>query len=184
MQMLERYTQPAIGEHPRRFNVAPGQQAVVLVEGAPRLLRWGLLAPWKGHGGQRPPPIRIARRDAVMQTPVLARARRCLVAGDGWYARSKIRAIHAWWLHGARAFAGVWTTNVDDGVPSFAIIGEPSTSRAAWLPSGADERWVTDGTTLDVAWREREVSRYFEDVTHDDARCIEPLDNPNQGTLF
>jgi hypothetical protein len=52
--------------------------------------------------------------------------------------------------------------------------------RAVSMPA----RWITDGATLPVSWREVEVSRYFEDETRDAPRCIEPLGNPNQGSLF
>ena len=118
--------------------MAPGQQAVAIVDGVPQLMRWGLLAPWRGHGGKRPPPIRIAMRDAIESTPVLARARRCLIPGDGWYARAKVgKQLHAWWMHGATAFAGLHATHMDDGVPSFAIVVEPVSSRSELLPCGA-----------------------------------------------
>lgn len=181
MNMLERYTQPAIGALPRRFNVAPGQQAAVIVDGVPQLMRWGMLAPWRGHGGKRPPPIQIARRDAIASTPVLAKAKRCVVVGDGWFAREKIGSqIHAWWVHGATAFAGLWATHVDDGVPSFAIVVEPSTGRSELLPCGVD----ATGADLAVAWRELEITRYFENVTRDDPQCIAPRGNPAQGSLF
>jgi hypothetical protein len=184
LRMVERYTQPAIGELPRRFNVAPGQQAAVIVDGVPQLMRWGMLAPWRGHGGKRPPPISIARRDTIAGTPVLAKAKRCLVVGDGWFARGKVgKQIHAWWIHGGTAFAGVWATHPDDGVPSFAVIVEPSTGWSELLPCGADQRWL-DGETVAVPWRALEVTRYFEDVTRDDPQCIAPRGNPAQGSLF
>ena len=47
-----------------------------------------------------------------------------------------------------------------------------------------DDRWVTDGLTTAVPWREVEVTRYFEDEARDDPRCVEPIGNPNQGSLF
>ncbi|HEY4060025.1 MAG TPA: SOS response-associated peptidase family protein [Kofleriaceae bacterium] len=183
--MLERFTQPAIGEQPRRFNVAPGQQASVITDEVQQL-RWGMLSPWRGHGGVRPPPIRIARLDQISSTPVLAKAKRCIVAGDGWYARGKVgKNLHAWWLQSnAQGFAGVWTTHADDSVPSFAVIVQPSPGRSELLPCGADERWILDGTTSALTWRDVEVSRYFENEAHDDPQCIAPLSNPNQGSLF
>jgi putative SOS response-associated peptidase YedK len=183
--VLERYTQPEIGGFARRYNVAPDQRAAVTLDGAIRALRWGLLAPWKGHGGVRPPPIRTAPQNAIALTPVLSRAKRCLVHGDGWYAKKKIgKAIHAWWIHGSAAFAGLATTNNHDGVESFMIVMQPATGFAEMLPAAADEAWLSGGEPLDVAWRSTEISRYFEDVSHDDAKCIAPLGNPAQGSLF
>ncbi|MFT3698562.1 MAG: SOS response-associated peptidase family protein [Kofleriaceae bacterium] len=183
--LTERYTQPAIEGFARRYNVAPDQTVPVRLSDNVRALRWGMLAPWRGHGGVRPPPIRTALLDSVAATPVLAKAKRCIVIADGWYARAKIgKHVHAWWIHGAPGFAGVCATHVDDGVESFAILGLPSTGRSTFLPCGADEQWLRDGTTLDVAWRETEISRWFEDPSHDDSQCIAPLANPNQGTLF
>jgi len=188
--VIDRYTHPAGPEWPRRFNVAPGQNAPITVAGEPpRLARWELLAPWRGHGGVRPPPIRTARLSEIARTPVLARARRCLVHGDGWYAKAKLgKAVHAWWIHGATAFAGLAATHKDDGVEAFAIVMVPAPDAlraySELLPAGAGEAWLADGAIADVAWRAVEVSRYFEDVAHDDDRCIAPLGNPNQGSLF
>jgi len=188
--LIERYSAPQVADAPRRFNIAPGQMAAITLAGEPpRLARWELLAPWRGHGGVRPPPIRTARLAEIARTPVLARARRCLVAGDGWYAKAKVgKAIHAWWIHGATAFAGLVATHKDDGVEAFAIVlvpaPEPLRGYSDLLPAGAGEAWLAEGKLDDVAWRVVEISRYFEDVTHDDERCIAPLGNPAQGSLF
>lgn len=188
--MIDRYAHPAGAEWPRRFNVAPGQNAPIALAGEPpRLARWELLAPWRGHGGVRPPPIRTARLAEIARTPVLARARRCLVQGDGWYAKAKLgKAIHAWWIHGATAFAGLVATHKDDGIEAFAIVMVPAPAPlraySELLPAGAGEAWLADGAVDEVGWRAVEISRYFEDAAHDDARCIAPLANPNQGSLF
>lgn len=182
---LPRYSQPEVAGFPRRYNVAPDQVAPVQLSDGIRGLRWGMLAPWRGHGGVRPPPIRTALQSKIASTPVLAKARRCLVIADGWYARQKIgKNFHAWWIHGAHAFAGVCATHVDDGVESFAVIMRPATGRSEFLPCGADEHWLRDGSTIEIAWREVEVSRHFEDAGRDDPACIAPLGNPNQGSLF
>ena len=181
-RLLERYTETIA----RRFNIAPDGEGDVTVDGERRGLRWGLLAPWRGHGGVRPPPICTARLDALARTPVLARAHRCLVHADGWYAKAKIgKATHAWWIHGATTFAGVSATHRDDGVAAFAILLVPAPVElarfCAWLPAGG---WNERGEATQVAWRAVEVSRYFEDLAHDDERCIAPIGNPNQGELF
>lgn len=187
--MLARYTQPATTEFARRFNVVPGQRAAVSLDGVTRALRWGLLAPWRGHGGVRPPPIRTAPLNAIALTPVLANARRCLVHADGWYAKARIgKAVHAWWIHGAVTVAGLATTHKDDGIESFAIVTRPATAPLASftevLPVGADAGWLAGGDPIDIPWRATEISRYFEDVSRDDERCIAPLRNPAQGSLF
>jgi len=187
--LLERYTQPPIGEFARRYNVAADQRAAVSLDGETRAVRWGLLAPWRGHGGVRPSPIRTAKQNAIALTPVLANARRCLVHADGWYAKAKIgKAIHAWWIHGSRTVAGLVTTHEEDGIESFMIVTRPPPAALASfteiLPVGADATWLAGGDPIDIAWRATEISRYFEDISHDDERCIAPRGNPAQGSLF
>ncbi len=182
--MLERYTNTTAG----RFNIAPGQQAsVTLRDGGTYEMRWGLLSPWRGHGGVRPPPIRTAAFEAIAKTPVLARAERCLVRADGAFAKAKLgKGLHAWWIHGATAFAGLVATHKDDGVASFMIVTGPSAFPAYSdaMPLAADDAWLGGGAPVEVAWRADEVTRYFEALEHDDARCIAPIANPAQGSLF
>jgi putative SOS response-associated peptidase YedK len=190
VSVIDRYSHPAVAEWPRRFNVAPGQAAPITLPGEPpRLARWELLAPWRGHGGVRPPPIRTAQLTEIARTPVLARARRCLVAGDGWYAKAKLgKAIHAWWIHGATAFAGLTTTHKEDGIEAFAIVMVPAPAAlraySELLPAGGGVAWLAGGDPDEIAWRAVEISRHFEDIAHDDERCIAPVGNPNQGSLF
>ncbi len=184
--MVERYTHTPT----QRYNIAPGQQAPVILRGGVTCeMRWGLLSPWRGHGGVRPPPIRTAPLNAISLTPVLGRAERCLVRADGVFAKAKLgKGVHVWWIHGATAFAGLATTHKDDGVASFTLVTAPA--RAAFadytdlLPVGADEAWLEGGAPINIAWRADEITRYFEDVEHDDERCITPLANPAQGSLF
>lgn len=184
--MLERYTHTST----RRFNIAPGQQAsLMLRDGAVYEMRWGLLSPWRGHGGVRPPPIRTAPLNAISLTPVLARAERCLVRADGVFAKAKLgKGVHAWWIHGAAAFAGLVATHKDDGIAAFAIVTAPAPAALAaytdLLPVAADEAWLTGAGPVDIAWRADEITRYFEDLAHDDERCVAPLSNPAQGSLF
>ncbi|MDQ3365072.1 MAG: SOS response-associated peptidase family protein [Myxococcota bacterium] len=189
--MIARFTGLAVGAFERRFNIAPGQPAAVTVAGdpAPRALRWGLLAPWQGHGGVRPPPIHTAPLAAIATTPVLKRARRCVIHADGVYAKHKRgNKVQAWWLHGARLFAGLVATHRDDGVAAFALVTVPAPAALAAyteeLPAAVDEAWLDGGAPVEVAWRAVAISRWFEDVAHDDARCIAPLGNPAQGELF
>jgi hypothetical protein len=50
---LDRYTLTEAA----RFNIARGQQAPVEMRDGVHDMRWGLLAPWRGHGGKRGPNI-------------------------------------------------------------------------------------------------------------------------------
>ena len=79
--MLERYALTIVdglsGVTPR-YNVAHGQRALVETRTGISELRWGVLAPWQGHGGKRRPPARVQRSDAAYPwlAPVHRRARR------------------------------------------------------------------------------------------------------------
>ncbi|HEX4453912.1 MAG TPA: SOS response-associated peptidase family protein [Kofleriaceae bacterium] len=161
-----------ITDTPHRFNLARGDTATVSVGGESRVLRWGLLAPWRGHGGKRPPPIYVAESAAIAATPVLRRASACSIRADGFYARYKRRAF---WIHGATAFAGLVATHGDDGVESFAIVVEPAPPAIAAITAMVP---IAAG----ASWRAIEVATDF--ASHDDARCIAPVGNPNQGELF
>jgi putative SOS response-associated peptidase YedK len=178
---LERFTQPAIGQLPRRFNVARGQTAAVTVDGELRELRWGLLAPWRGHGGKRPPPIYIADAALIDALPMLRRARRCVVHTDGFYAWHVIGAKrHAFWIHTLEPIAviGLSATHDDDGIAAFAIAVGPAPPELRAITPIAP---IVDG---DARWRASEISHWFADASHDDERCIAPLRNPSQGELF
>jgi putative SOS response-associated peptidase YedK len=164
--MIERIT-----DTPRRFNIARGDVATA----GGRELRWGLLAPWRGHGGKRPPPIYVADRDAIARTPVLRRAAACAIRADGFYAIVKAPKRRAFWICGASSFAGLAATHADDGVESFALIVEPAPPAIAAIAPLVP---VAGG----AAWRAIEIAPDF--ASHDDARCIAPVGNPNQGSLF
>jgi len=193
-----------------RFNIAPGQEApVVLVRDDERvveLMRWGMLPRWRGHGGKRGPLVHAAPLEAVSGTPLLRDAfkkQRCLVVADGCYAWRELK--QPIWFHPEPrrpiAFAGVWNVNDDDGVPSFAMLmGPPLVTRVKdmmpivvapdwyqkWLDpkvSPVDASELLIATPL-VGWRTDIVSTRMSSPAHDDAQCIEPIGNPNQGELF
>jgi putative SOS response-associated peptidase YedK len=151
--MIERYSLTSLDDIPDvfgaaapaglpRFNIAPLQIAPICTAHGLALARWGVLPPWRGHGGKRGPHILHAPLDALDpgpgQVPVLRNAfksQRCLVIADGfylwWRAGKKAQPM---WLHpvaersrrDARtrtiAFAGVTATHRDDGQASFAIV--------------------------------------------------------------
>lgn len=151
--MIERYTLTSLDEvsgafgvaapeaRPR-FNIAPLQIAPICTADGLVTARWGLLPPWRGHGGKRGPHILHAPIDALDAVPVLRnafRSQRCLVIADGFFVWQRAgKKVQPLWLHpaadparpGARtrtiAFAGVAATHRDDGQPSFAIVVGPA----------------------------------------------------------
>jgi len=172
-------------------------------------LRWGLLPRWKGHGGKRGPMIHTPPLDAVPATPLLRDAfkkSRCLVIADGCYAWRELKQpiwFHPDPLH-LVALAGVWAVNEDDGIASFALLlGPPLATRVhdpmpivlapehhdAWLdpkvkPDAAAALCAASPTSGVADWRADIVSTRMSSGAHDDAECIAPLGNPNQGSLF
>lgn len=214
---MERYTLSSIAglELPAelarpRFNIARGQEAPVLAsrDGARAIaaMRWGLLSPWRGHGGKRPPMIHTAPADAIEGTPLLRnafRAGRCLVLADGFFAwRRAGKKPQPYWIHpaapGPLAFAGLWAVHRDDDRPSFAIVTAPAgpalaplvaeapvVAGDAWLGSPEEARAVlAAGASAPERWRADAVSTWVNDEAHDDPRCIASLGNPAQGELF
>ncbi len=167
--MPERYTLTDAA----RFNIARGQRAPVETAAGTEDMRWGLLAPWRGHGGKRGPMI--------YETPIGAKThakRRCLVLADGWYAW---RGKQPYWIHTDHraAFAGLVATHADDGIASFAIVTVPAAGFVAALgeaamPALADTRWLTDDAlAADLAgWRADRVSNHVDDPAHDDPACV------------
>jgi putative SOS response-associated peptidase YedK len=196
--MCERYTFTT-SDRPL-YNIARGHHAPVALADRPDHMRWGLLAPWRGHGGKRGPMIYEAPLADIAATPLLRNARkkqRCLVLADGFYAwRQLAKKRQPYWIHPAQprtiAFAGLWATHGDDGRASFAIITVPANELvapiSATMPALADAAWLADGTLAEPAnyndWRADAVSTWVNDVAHQDPRCIAPLVNPAQGELF
>ena len=155
--MVERYTLTSLDELAAafgaaapagatpRFNIAPLQSAPIAL-GRPgsdlALARWGLLPPWRGHGGKRGPHVLHAPLGDIEPVPLLRNAfksQRCLVIADGFYAWWRAgKKPHPFWVHptadparpGARsraiAFAGLAATHRDDHQLSFAILVGPS----------------------------------------------------------
>jgi putative SOS response-associated peptidase YedK len=130
-----------------RFNIAPLQIAPIATADGLVAARWGLLPPWRGHGGKRDPHILHAPASLIEATPILRNAfksRRCLVIADGffvWHRGGK--KPQPLWIHpppdparpGARSrvavFAGLAATHRDDNQPSFAIVVGPASPLVA-----------------------------------------------------
>ncbi|HEU0032186.1 MAG TPA: SOS response-associated peptidase family protein [Kofleriaceae bacterium] len=199
--MIDRYTLTARA----RYNIAHEQVAPVerLVDKQPATvdMRWGMLAPFRGHGGKRPPTIYAAPVDAIDATPALRnalRSARCRVLADGFYVWRKLGPgkRQPYWIHAAQptAFAGLYDLE-RDREPRFTIVVAPAPPALAqvtdvvpvlapstWLGPVDDARAVLalpiDGLRADA------VSTWVNDEAHDDPRCIALLGNPNQGNLF
>ena len=209
-RVCDAFAVPCEQEIAPRFNIAPGQRApVVVVREDGRVceqMRWGLLPRWRGHGGKRGPLVHAAPLEAVSGTPLLRDAfkkQRCLVIADGCYAWRELK--QPIWFHPEPrrpvAFAGVWNINDDDNEPSFALLmGPPLVTRVKdMMPiivaTDVYEKWLdpavspVDASELLIAtplvgWRADTVSTRMSSAQHDDAQCIEPIGNPNQGELF
>jgi putative SOS response-associated peptidase YedK len=129
-----------------RWNVAPTQPAPVITRrGGIRtiaLMRWGLVPPWAGSDGKRPPLMINARLESVHAKQVFRDAlahQRCLVPTDGFFEwvkagpgtrqAGKQAAPRPFYFHprspGLCAFAGLWArshTERGDEQYSFTII--------------------------------------------------------------
>ena len=201
--MIERYTLTSSGGLPAtspRYNIAHGLLVPVVAGGTASLMRWGMLRPWRGHGGKRGPMIYAASLDTVDDTPILRAARkkqRCAVLADGFFVW---QGKQPRWCHPERrrviAFAGLWHTNPDDDQPSFVILHDTAPplvaafgaespivieDREPWLASGELVHALANGLP---GWRADAVSTWVNREDHDDPRCIEPLGNLAQGELF
>jgi putative SOS response-associated peptidase YedK len=157
--MVERYTltslddvaavfgaAPPDGATPR-FNIAPLQLAPIRSASSLAVARWGLLPPWRGHGGKRGPHVLHAPIEDLEQVPLLRNAfksQRCLVIADGFFVwRRTGKKPQPVWVHpapdpghpGARsrtiAFAGIAATHRDDDQLSFAVLVGPASALVA-----------------------------------------------------
>lgn len=200
--MPERYSLSSVDglELAPRYNIARNQDAPISDGTGIRIARWGLLAPWRGHGGKRGPNIHEAPIDAIATTPILRdalRKRRCLVLADGFFAWRKLaRGAQPYWLHSVPvrriAFAGLCATHRDDHRPSFAIVVAPAAGAAApfggTMPLVVGDDWLASPEALTApaldGWRADAVSTHVNAEDHDDPQCIVPLGNPAQGELF
>jgi len=204
--MPERYTLSSVDglALAARYNIARGRDAPISDAAGVRTARWGMLAPWRGHGGKRGANIYEAPVEAIAATPILRdalRKRRCLVLADGFFGWRKIgKASQPYWIHPAPvrrlAFAGLCATHKDDDVLSFAIVVAPAAGAAApfggTMPVVVGDDWLASAEAAERAlaapaldgWRADAVSTHVNAEDHDDPQCIAPLGNPAQGELF
>jgi putative SOS response-associated peptidase YedK len=182
-----------------RFNIAPMQTALIRTSDAIAPARWGLLPPWRGHGGKRGPHVVHAPIDQIDATPLLRNARkagRCLVIADGFFVWRAVPGgkPQPIWMHRADrrpvGLAALSATHKDDGQLSFAVIGDEDAPQIviddhdAWLHGKLDAANALLASEPAAAWHAEPVSTWVNAVGHDDAKCIEPVRNLAQGELF
>ena len=128
-----------------RYNIAPGQQAVVVAEDRrgrrAGLLTWGLVPSWAEEPGR---PLINARSESVLERPSFRESferRRCLVPADGFYEwkQEGDRKV-PFWIHpasgGLVSFAAVWDRWSPPGAEarnSFAILTMPAEGEVALI---------------------------------------------------
>ncbi len=106
-----------------RFNIAPTQQIVVIRNGDPSMMRWGLLPSWMTKPG---PPLINARAETVATKPAFRSAfkkRRCIIPATGFYEwKSEGKAKLPFHIQTVEpmAFAGLWESK--DGAESATIV--------------------------------------------------------------
>ncbi len=192
-----------------RYNIAPTQSAPVVrldaAAGGRRLapLRWGLVPAWAKEIGIGARMIN-ARAETVAEKPAFRaafRARRCLVAADGFYEWQNTAAGKQPWRvcladRGPFAFAGLWESwrGPDGEVQTFTIITTeacPSLSaihprmpvilaprdHAAWLAPATHSASLKSmlAPFPDDRLTAYKVDRRVGNVRHDDPGLIEPL---------
>lgn len=132
--------------HPRpRFNVAPSQDAPVLVQeesGTPggRVLRWGLVPRWADDPAMGHRLIN-ARSESARTKPSFRsafRGRRCLVPADGFFEwRPETRGKIPYWLHSGGdllLMAGLWEEwagEAGERLRTFSILTREASGPAA-----------------------------------------------------
>jgi putative SOS response-associated peptidase YedK len=168
-----RVTNVALEDIEPRYNVAPGQQAPIIVRGRDpassrggggvRLgqLRWGLVPHWVEDA--RPRGMHInARSETAARAPAFRDAfkrRRCLVPADGFYEWADDGPS---WIHrpdlGVLSFAGLWERwrPRDGGEPllTFCILTTPANAALAGLhdrmpvviPAESRDLWLSSDT--------------------------------------
>lgn len=203
--LAERFAAAAPPGFAPRYNLAPSQEAPVLIAAPARrltLMRWGLLPSW-AKGPAAKPQIN-ARAESVADKPWFRDAfrwRRALVPADGWYEWPKRGADKGPRLFRRKdgapfAFAGIWEPG---GFAVLTVEPNPLVARVhdrmpLILPVDAEGAWLDAKTPperlkeLFLAYPSEalEARRVSERVGKTDADEPSLLDvsAPAQGDLF
>lgn len=162
-------TGPLTFEYFARYNVAPGEEIVVVAEdGAGRRagrLTWGFVPSWS-DGSLR--PMINARSETVAEKPTFRDAferRRCLVPADGFYEWSRPdggSAKQPYWLHpsagGLLSFGAIWETSRPTGQPARHTVAILTTAANADLAGIHDRMPLVVGADDRDRWLARTVS--------------------------
>lgn len=130
-------------EHPHRFNIAPTQPVIVVLDGEEQkkaeLMRWGLVPNWVKDPRDFPLIIN-ARAETILEKPSFRgalRHHRCIIPASGYYEwrtgeDGKKQPYYITMKDGApMAFAGVWASWMGpDGeeIDSAAIVTVPASA--------------------------------------------------------
>ena len=132
-----------VGNLPRRYNGAPGQDLLVIRENhrtserSIEPLRWGLIPNWTREARPKVRPIN-AKAESIARTPMFAEAyarRRCIVPVDGffeWAGRKGARQPYAIGMRDGSPFAlaGIWENwknpETEEWQRTFAIVTVPA----------------------------------------------------------
>jgi putative SOS response-associated peptidase YedK len=169
-ELVEVFDVPPVSFHwPRRFNVAPGQEAPVVAEDRHGrrmgLLRWGFVPSWAQDTNR---PFINARAERAHETPSFREAfahRRCLVPADGFYEwRRDEGGKRPFWFQatagGLLTLAAIWERWDRPGRQprhGFAIltvdanddVGPVHDRMPLLVASGDRDLWLGGGASLD-----------------------------------
>jgi len=139
-----------VGNLPRRYNGAPGQDLLVIRENhrsgerSIEPLRWGLIPHWTREARPKTRPIN-AKAESIARTPMFAEAyarRRCIVPVDGffeWAGRKGARQPYAIGMRDGSPFAlaGIWENwknpETQEWQRTFAIVTVPANALVATI---------------------------------------------------
>ena len=170
--VFEADVEPIRHVHEPRYNIAPTQDAPVVIAGREGrrvgLLRWGLVPHWADELSVGARMIN-ARVESVSTRPAFRDSflrKRCLVPADGFYEwedRGSRKQPH--WVHARReslfGFAGLWaswTAPNEIQYHTYCILTRPAPAELAWLhdrvplilPKEDWTDWLARGTAPEV----------------------------------
>ncbi|MDA0666527.1 MAG: SOS response-associated peptidase [Planctomycetota bacterium] len=204
---VDEFGLPADSSFPERVNLAPSQDAPVVVHDSKgsslKAMQWGLIPSWSSVI-ERPKAFINARVETVSVKPSFREAwclRRCLILTTGYYEWTR-KGGPATLVerpdHGVFSFAGLWEPNLSDkalGKPSCTILTTSAASEIQELhprmpvmvSRDMREAWLRDGNLgfelqghqeLPFKVSTRLVGRRLNKVSHDDTSCLK-VDPPD-----